>query len=87
MCVLVPRHSLIPLFLPSAFHTLCHCGSRSCLHQTAEVEDRRREEDVRGEGRNVFGKSARGFLGGGGGGGGGSKVKEKEKQKERKRER
>lgn len=56
------------------------------------MEDRRREEDVRGEGRNAFSKSTRGFLEGGGGGGG-SKVKEsekrkeKEKQKSRKRER
>lgn len=55
------------------------------------MEDRRREKDVRGEGRNAFSKSTRGFLEGGGGGG--SKVKEsekrkeKEKQKERKRER
>lgn len=45
------------------------------------MEDRRREEDVRGEGRNAFSKSTRGFLEGGGGGG--SKVKESEKRKEK----
>lgn len=97
---LVPRHSLTstphptlffsPLFSTFSFpYSVSHCGSRSCLQQTAEVEDRRREEDVRGEGRNAFSKSTRGFLEGGGG----SKVKEsekrkeKEKQKSRKRER
>lgn len=92
---LVPRHSLTstphptlffsPLFSTFSFpYSVSHCASQSCLQQTAEVEDRRREEDVRGEGRNAFSKSTRGFLEGGGGGG--SKVKESEKRKEKEKQ-